>query len=61
MTPDEKTYKKVFVKLEQNIEQLNLSLEKTVSEKTQLAINLKVKNIIINKKGFRKKVLSQKS
>jgi len=42
MSPDEKIYKKVLVKLEQNIEQLNLMLEKSVVEKTQLAINLKV-------------------
>lgn len=42
LSPDEKNYKKIFVRLEQNVDQLNLSLEKTVAEKTQLAINLKV-------------------
>ncbi len=45
MSPDEKINKKMFLKLEQNIDQLNLILEKTVSEKTQIAINLKVNKI----------------
>jgi len=48
MSPDEKANKKIFVKLEQNIEQLNLILEKTAAEKTQLAINMKVFNNFIN-------------
>lgn len=42
MSPDEKINKKILVKLEQNIDQLNLMLERTVAEKSQLAINLKV-------------------
>lgn len=42
MSPDEKINKRILVKLEQNIEQLNLMLEKTVAEKSQFAINLKV-------------------
>jgi len=42
MSPDEKINKKLLVKLEQNIEQLNLMLETTSTEKSQLAINIKV-------------------
>jgi hypothetical protein len=42
MTPDEKKNKKIFMKLEQNIDQLNLNLENCVAEKSKISINYRV-------------------